>query len=155
MFCHYSACRLKCQYGRARVIDQRIGRAGERELMSFAKNRFTRRGEPRDSIENASWNSSIRTKHLVWSIFLMHNRCLKLAAIVLVFRRYSDAQRILDRLLDGYGWNCQYHRPQMDLVALYVDQIGADDLTRERESLHPLLKTYRTITEALTLDGAF
>jgi len=81
-------------------------------------------------------------------------RRLKLAAIVTVFRRHSNAQHILDRLLDGYGWNGQYHRPHMDLVALYVDQIGADDLSRERESRHPLLNSYPTIAEALTLGGS-
>lgn len=29
---------------------------------------------------------------------------------------------ILDRLVDGYGWDGIYHYPQMDMVSLYVDQ---------------------------------
>lgn len=41
----------------------------------------------------------------------------------------------------------------MDLVSLYVDQVGADDLSRERASRHPEMKIYRTIAEALTLGG--
>ena len=47
-------------------------------------------------------------------------------------RKYSHAQHIVDRFLDGYGWNGTHHHPPMDLVSLYVDQVGADDLSRER-----------------------
>ncbi len=79
---------------------------------------------------------------------------LKLAAVTTVYRKYSHTQHIVDRLLDGYGWNGSYHHPPMDLVALYVDQVGADDLSRERASRHPSMKIYPTIQEALTLGGS-
>ncbi len=79
---------------------------------------------------------------------------LKLAAVTTVYRKYSHAQHIVDRLLDGYGWNGSYHHPPMDLVALYVDQVGADDLSRERASRHPAMKIYPSIGEALTLGGS-
>ena len=82
-----------------------------------------------------------------------HNRRLKLAAVVTVYRKYSHAQHIVDRLLDGYGWRGTYHRPPMDLVSLYVDQVGADDLSRERASRHPDMKIYPSIAEALTWGG--
>jgi hypothetical protein len=75
---------------------------------------------------------------------------LKLAAVVTVYRKYSHAQHIVDRLLDGYGWNGGYHHPPMDLVALYVDQVGPDDLSRERAVRFPAMKIYPTIAEALT-----
>jgi hypothetical protein len=65
----------------------------------------------------------------------------------------SHAQHIVDRFLDGYGWNGTHHRPPMDLVALYVDQIGEDDLSRERAARHREMKFYPTIAEALTLGG--
>ncbi len=78
-----------------------------------------------------------------------HNR-LKLAAVVTVYRKYSHAQHIVDRLLDGYGWSGSYHHPPMDLVALYVDQVGPDDLSRERAQRFPAMKIYPTIAEALT-----
>jgi hypothetical protein len=77
-------------------------------------------------------------------------RTLKLAAVVTVYRKYSHAQHIVDRLLDGYGWRGTYHHPAMELVALYVDQVGADDLSRERAARHPEMKIYPTIAEALT-----
>jgi hypothetical protein len=79
---------------------------------------------------------------------------LKLAAVVTVYRKYSHAQHIVDRLLDGYGWRGTYHRSPMDLVSLYVDQVGDDDLSRERASRHPEMKIYPTIAEALTRGGS-
>ena len=67
--------------------------------------------------------------------------------------KYSHAQHIVDRFLDGYGWNGTHHYPPMDLVSLYVDQVGANDLSRERAARHPAMKIYPTIAEALTLGG--
>jgi hypothetical protein len=78
----------------------------------------------------------------------------KLAAVVTVYRKYSHAQHIVDRLLDGYGWNGSYHHPPLDLAALYVNQVGADDLSRERAARHPAMAIYPTIQEALTLGGS-
>jgi hypothetical protein len=42
----------------------------------------------------------------------------------------------------------------MDLVSLYVDQVGADDLSRDRAARFPTMKIYPTIAEALTLGGS-
>jgi hypothetical protein len=78
----------------------------------------------------------------------------KLAAICTIYFHMSHAQHIVDRFLDGYGWNGTHHHPPMDLVALYVDQIGDDDLSRERAVRHPEMKMYPTIAEALTLGGS-
>jgi len=74
----------------------------------------------------------------------------KLAAITTVYRKYSHAQHIVDRFLEGYGWNGAHHHPPMDLVALYVDQVGADDLSRNRAARFPHMKIYPTIAETLT-----
>ena len=61
----------------------------------------------------------------------------KLAGVVTTYFKYSHAQHIIDRFLDGYGWNGTHHRPAMDLVSLYVDQVGNNDLSRERGARHP------------------
>jgi hypothetical protein len=74
----------------------------------------------------------------------------KLAAVCTIFFKYSHAQHIIDRFLDGYGWNSTHHYPPMDLVALYVDQTRENDLSRERAARHPEMKIYPTIAEALT-----
>ena len=78
----------------------------------------------------------------------------KLAAITTVYFKHSHTQHIVDRFLDGYGWNGTHHKPEMDLVSLYVDQVGTTDLSRERAARHPSMKIYPTIAEALTLGGS-
>ena len=78
----------------------------------------------------------------------------KLAAIGTIFFKHSHTQHIVDRFLDGYGWNGKHHHPPMDLVSLYVDQLGENDLSHERAARHPELKMCKTITEALTLGGS-
>ncbi len=75
----------------------------------------------------------------------------KLAGIVTVYRQFSHGQHIIDRFLEGYGWDGEYHHPPMDLVALYVDQRPAQDLSRERAARYPAMKIYPTIAETLTL----
>jgi hypothetical protein len=74
----------------------------------------------------------------------------KLAAITTVYRKMAHTQHVVDRYLEGYGWNGTHHHPEMDLIALYVDQVGADDLSRDRAARFPAMKIYPTIAEALT-----
>jgi hypothetical protein len=78
----------------------------------------------------------------------------RIAAIVTTYYKYSHGQHIVDRFLDGYGWNGTHHYPPMDLVSLYVDQIGSNDLSRERGVRHPGLKLSPSIEDALTLGGS-
>lgn len=76
----------------------------------------------------------------------------KVAAIATVYHKYSHAQHIVDRFLEGYGWNSRHHRPPMDLVSLYVDQVNPEnDLSADRARRFPQLKIYPTIADALTL----
>ena len=75
----------------------------------------------------------------------------KLAGITTVYRKHSHTQHIIDRYLEGYGWNGTHHHPEMDLISLYVDQVPADDLSRDREKRFPSMKIYPTIAEALTM----
>ncbi len=78
---------------------------------------------------------------------------LKIAAIATIYHKYSHAQHIVDRFLEGYGWNSRHHYPPMDIVSLYVEQIKENDLSRDRLERFPTMKQYPTITEALTLNG--
>lgn len=84
----------------------------------------------------------------------------KIAAITTVYHKYSHTQHIVDRFLEGYGWNGRHHRPEMDLVSLYVDQVDPDpdidrpDLSRDREARFPELTIYPTVADALTLGGS-
>src|SRR5436190_5000373 len=78
----------------------------------------------------------------------------KLAAVCTTYFKYSHAQHIVDRFLEGYGWNGTHHHPPMDLVSLYVNQIGNTDFSRERLTRYPDTKAYSTIADALTLGGS-
>ncbi|MFH1570237.1 MAG: hypothetical protein ABIL09_19755, partial [Gemmatimonadota bacterium] len=74
----------------------------------------------------------------------------RIAALVSTYHKYAHAQHICDRFLEGYGWNGRHHRPAMDLVALYVDQVDERDVSRERAARFPQLRIYPTIADALT-----
>lgn len=78
----------------------------------------------------------------------------KIAAVTTVYHKFAHTQHIVDRFLEGYGWNGEHHRPAMDLVSLYVDQVGKDDLSRDRAARFPSMKIYPTIAETLTLGGS-
>ena len=78
----------------------------------------------------------------------------QIACISTIFHKYSHTQHFVDRFLEGYGWNNRHHRPPMDLVSLYVDQVGDDDLSRERAARFPQMKIYPTVADALTLGTA-
>ena len=75
----------------------------------------------------------------------------KLAGVCTVYRKHSHTQHIIDRFLEGYGWNGVHHKPAMDLVSLYVDQHPPEDLTPDRAARFPSMKVYKSIQEALTL----
>ncbi len=67
--------------------------------------------------------------------------------------RHSHAQHFVDRFLEGYGWQGQWHHPAVDLVSLYIDQFPAADLARERSARFKV-PLYPTVEEALTLGGS-
>jgi len=75
----------------------------------------------------------------------------KIAGLVTQYRKYSHGQHIIDRFLEGYGWNGEHHHPPMDLVSLYVEQHPDGDLTPDRAKRFPATKHFPTIAEALTL----
>ena len=77
----------------------------------------------------------------------------RIAAVATIYHPMSHAQHIVDRFLDGYGWNGRHHYPPMDLVSLYVDQVRDDDLSAERARRFPSMKIFPTVAEALTRGG--
>ncbi len=77
----------------------------------------------------------------------------RIAALTTIYHKYSHSQHIVDRFLEGYGWEGQHHQPEFDVVSLYVEQVGENDLSRERARRYPQMKIYPTIADALTLGG--
>ena len=82
---------------------------------------------------------------------LTSTKRLRLAAVVTAISKYLHPQHIVDRYNEGYGWNGEYHHPQMDLVSLYVDQPHEGDLRQDRADRYPNMRLCKTIEEALTL----
>ena len=104
---------------------------------------------------NTSLASAAGIAGLAGPLPLVHaasrRRRLKIAAVTTTYFKYSHSQHIVDRFLEGYGWNGRHHRPDMDVVSLYVEQVGENDLSRERLKRYPGMKHAGTIEEALTL----
>ncbi|MBN9122566.1 MAG: hypothetical protein J0I06_26035 [Planctomycetes bacterium] len=73
----------------------------------------------------------------------------KVAAITTEYRKWSHADVILRNLLGGYpdGTKCN-----LELVALYTDQVPKNDMSRDLAKKHGF-KICETIREALTLGG--
>src|SRR5258708_12820620 len=69
----------------------------------------------------------------------------KIAAVTTRYHKFAHTQHIVDRFLEGYGWNSEHHHPPMDLVSLYVDQVGDDDLSHDRAPRLPPMKLYPPI----------
>ncbi|HEY2894554.1 MAG TPA: hypothetical protein VGJ16_10090, partial [Pirellulales bacterium] len=42
----------------------------------------------------------------------------RIAALATEFRKLSHAEVILDRILEGFGWEGRHYRPALDLVSL-------------------------------------
>jgi len=76
----------------------------------------------------------------------------KIAAITTEYRKYSHTQHIVDRFLEGYGWEGRHHVPDLDVVSLYVNQTPDGDLSRERAERFPTMRIYPTVADALMLD---
>ncbi|MCL5671705.1 MAG: hypothetical protein M1423_10490 [Acidobacteria bacterium] len=76
----------------------------------------------------------------------------RIAVIATVYRYLSHAQHIADRFLVGYPHAGEWHRPDMKVVSLYVDQKPENDLSAERAREFGF-NVYPTIAEALRCGG--
>ena len=76
----------------------------------------------------------------------------RIAVITTIYRYLSHAQHFADRFLVGYPKEGRWHRPDMKVVSLYVDQKpeGEQSIDRAREFG---FSVYPTIAEALRCGG--
>jgi hypothetical protein len=66
----------------------------------------------------------------------------------------SPAQAIVDRFVEGFGWESHHHRPAVDVVSLYVEEKADYDLSQEPAGRHESLRHCDSVDEALTLGKA-
>ena len=76
----------------------------------------------------------------------------RIAVITTIWTYLSHSQHITDRFLVGYPMNGEWHRPEMDVVSLWVDQHPEGDQSEQRGGQFGF-KVYPTIAEALRLGG--
>ena len=79
-------------------------------------------------------------------------RPLRVAMITTIYRYLSHGQHIGDRFLVGYPIDGTWHKPDIQIVSLYVDQKPEGDLSQQRASEFGF-KVYPTIAEALCCGG--
>jgi hypothetical protein len=75
-----------------------------------------------------------------------------MAIITTEWRFQSHAQHMGDRFLHGYPMNGHWHKPGLDVVSLYVDQVPEKDLSRKRAEEFGF-QIAPTIAEALRCGG--
>ena len=76
----------------------------------------------------------------------------RIAVIATIYRYLSHAQHFADRFMVGYPYEGRWHRPDTQIVSLYVDQRpeGDQSIDRAREFG---FSVYPTISEALRCGG--
>ena len=77
----------------------------------------------------------------------------RIAIVATVYRYLSHAQHIGDRFLVGYPRDGAWHKPDMKVVSLYVDQKPDGDQSTARAKEFDF-KVYPTIPEALRCGGS-
>lgn len=76
----------------------------------------------------------------------------RIAIIATIYRYLSHAQHMGDRFLVGYPYAGAWHKPNVKVVSLYVDQKPAGDLSADRAREFGF-QVYPSIAEALRCGG--
>jgi hypothetical protein len=76
----------------------------------------------------------------------------RIAVVGSIYKYLSHVQHIADRFLVGYPIRGTWHRPDMKIVSLYIDQKPQGDQSEERAREFGF-KVYPTIAEALRCGG--
>ncbi len=76
----------------------------------------------------------------------------RMAIVTTEWRYMSHAWHMGERFLVGYPVNGRWHRPPLDVVSAYVDQMPKNDLSRKRAAEFGF-KIYPTIAQALRCGG--
>jgi hypothetical protein len=84
---------------------------------------------------------------------LGQSRPKRVAIVTTIFRLQSHGQHIGDRFIVGYPFAGEWHKPNTQVVSLYVDQKPAGDLSETRAKEFGF-KVYPTIAEAVCCGGS-
>ncbi|GBD34936.1 hypothetical protein HRbin36_00040 [bacterium HR36] len=76
----------------------------------------------------------------------------RIAAITTVYWKYSHADDIITKFIEGYAIVGRIHRPHCRVVSLYIDQFPETDIGRGLAARYKI-PIFKTPAEALTLGG--
>lgn len=77
---------------------------------------------------------------------------IPVAAVITEYRRNSHADVIVGRMLEGYEYYGEFRTPGVRVVAMYTDQVPANDLSREMAARHGV-RIAPTIADAVAPGG--
>lgn len=77
------------------------------------------------------------------------NEPKRVAAIITEYRRWSHADVIIGKILEGFNYDGK-ELPRMRIASMYVDQFPKNDMSRDLAKKHRFT-IYNTIAEAVTL----
>jgi hypothetical protein len=77
----------------------------------------------------------------------------KLAVVTNIWNYRSHAWHMAERFLHGYPRDGKWHKPPIEVVSAYVDQVGKDDLSADRAKEFGF-KIYPSVSEAVRCGGA-
>jgi hypothetical protein len=84
---------------------------------------------------------------------LAQTRPKRIAIVTTIFRLQSHGQHIGDRFIVGYPFAGEWHKPDTQVVSMYVDQKPTGDLSETRAKEFGF-KVYPTIAEAVCCGGS-
>src|SRR5580693_525602 len=84
---------------------------------------------------------------------LAQARPKRIAIVTTIFRSQSHGKHIGDRFIVGYRFAGEWHKPNTQVVSMYVDQKPAGDLSETRAKEFGL-KVYPTIAETVCCGGS-
>lgn len=76
----------------------------------------------------------------------------KVAALATTYHRYSHADNIVTRFMEGYSIVGKSYPPPCKVASLFIDQVGDNDIGTPLAN-HWKIPVYKTIAEALTCGG--
>ena len=109
---------------------------------------LTRRG----FLQTTAIQTGIQTAALQATLSAAQAQPKRIAILATIYRLQSHAQHMGDRFMVGYPYAGAWHKPDMKVVSLYVDQKPAGDLSGDRAREFGL-QVYPTVAETLRCGG--
>lgn len=77
----------------------------------------------------------------------------RVAAITTAYFKYSHADDIITKFIEGYGVVSRVHEPHCEVVSLYLEQTGDQDIGRGMAARYEI-PMFDTVRDALTVGGS-